>query len=77
MYAPLLQMKAPPRWKTAILIWLAIYPSITALMLLFGEHLVSFPVPIRTLLMTAVLVPLMVFVLLPALQKLFAGWLRK
>jgi antibiotic biosynthesis monooxygenase (ABM) superfamily enzyme len=27
--------------------------------------------------LTAVLVPLMVFVLLPRLQKLFAGWLRR
>jgi antibiotic biosynthesis monooxygenase (ABM) superfamily enzyme len=70
-------MKAPPRWKTALLIWLAIYPSITTLMLLFGQHLARFPVPIRTLLLTVVLVPLMVFVLLPGLQQLFAPWLRR
>jgi antibiotic biosynthesis monooxygenase (ABM) superfamily enzyme len=70
-------MKAPPRWKTAVLIWMAIYPSITVLMLLFGEQLGRFPVPVRTLMLTVVLVPLMVFVLLPALQKLFARWLRQ
>ena len=35
------------------------------------------PLALRTLLMTGILVPLMVFVLLPALQKTFAGWLRK
>jgi antibiotic biosynthesis monooxygenase (ABM) superfamily enzyme len=46
-------------------------------MLLFGQHLARFPVPIRTLLLTVVLVPMMVFVLLPGLQKLFAPWLRR
>jgi hypothetical protein len=70
-------MKAPPRWKTAVLIWLAIYPSITLLMLLFGDQLARLPIPVRTLVLTAVLVPLMVLVLLPRLQKLFAGWLRR
>ncbi|MCC7501198.1 MAG: hypothetical protein IT229_01625 [Flavobacteriales bacterium] len=70
-------MKHPPRWKSAVLIWLAIYPSITLFMLLFGEHLARLPIPIGTLVLTAVLVPLMVFVLLPRLQTLFAGWLRR
>ncbi len=70
-------MKAPPRWKTALLIWVAIYPSITLLMLLFGPYLALLPIPLRTLVMTAILVPLMVFVLLPRLQKWFGPWLRR
>ena len=70
-------MKPPPRWKTAVLIWLAIYPSITLFMLLFGEHLFAIPIPLRTLAISLVQLPLMVFVLLPILQKLFAGWLRR
>jgi antibiotic biosynthesis monooxygenase (ABM) superfamily enzyme len=70
-------MKAPPKWKTAILIWLAIYPSITLIFTVFGEQLMRLPAPVRTLVITLVLVPLMVFVLLPALQRLFAGWLRR
>ena len=70
-------MKPPPKWKIAVLIWLAIYPSITLLFLLVGEQLLLIPLPFRTLAITLVLVPLMVFVLLPALQKLFSGWLQK
>jgi antibiotic biosynthesis monooxygenase (ABM) superfamily enzyme len=70
-------MKPPPRWKTAVLIWVAIYPSITLLFLVFGDVLLRLPVPVRTLVLTGVLVPLMVFVLLPLLQRLFAGWLRR
>ena len=70
-------MKPPPKWKTALLIWIAIYPSITLQVLLFGEALARLPLPLRTLVMTGILVPLMVFVLLPLLQKVLGGWLRK
>ena len=69
-------MKPPPKWKIAVLIWLAIYPSITLLFFLFGEQLLRIPLPLRTLMVTFILVPLMVFILLPALQKLFKGWLN-
>ncbi len=69
--------RPPPKWKTAILIWLAIYPALTLLVALFGEYLILLPLALRTLVMTAILVPLMVFVLLPQLQRVFAGWLRK
>jgi antibiotic biosynthesis monooxygenase (ABM) superfamily enzyme len=33
--------------------------------------------PFKTLLMTGILVPLMVFVLLPLLRKLLGDWLHK
>lgn len=70
-------MKPPPKWKTAVLIWVAIYPSITLLSMLFGTQLQRLALPLRTLIMTAVLVPLMVFVLLPLLNKLFKPWLHR
>lgn len=69
-------MKPPPKWKTAVLVWIAIYPSITILFLLLGEQLQRLPAPLRTLVLTLVLVPLLVFVLLPLLHKVFARWLR-
>ncbi|MBK6777863.1 MAG: hypothetical protein IPG74_19200 [Flavobacteriales bacterium] len=69
-------MKPPPKWKTAVLVWIAIYPSITILFLLFGEQLEQLPAPLRTLVLTLILVPLLVFVLLPLLHKTFARWLR-
>lgn len=69
--------RPPPKWKTALLVWVAIYPSITLLVLFFGPQLAQLPLVIRTLVMTAILVPLLVFVLLPLLHKAFGGWLRK
>ena len=48
-------MKPPPKWKTAVLVWIAIYPSITILFLLFGEQLEQLPAPLRTLVLTLIL----------------------
>ncbi len=71
-------MQPPKKWKMAIVIWMAIYPSVTLMFFLFGKQLSQInPMPLRTLLLTGVLVPLMVFVLLPILQKLFKGWLSR
>lgn len=62
----------------AVVIWIAIYPTITTLFFIFGKQLLAInPLPLRTLCLTVVVVPLMVFVLIPVLQKLLGNWLRK
>ena len=68
--------KPPPRWKTAIVVWIAIYPSITVLLWLAGPLLMQLPLMLRTLALTGTLVPLLVFVLLPFLQKRLGRWLH-
>jgi antibiotic biosynthesis monooxygenase (ABM) superfamily enzyme len=70
-------MKQPPKWKFAIMVWLAIYPTITLVSFLIGDIIKSWPLPFKTLLMTGILVPLMVFVLLPLLRKFLGEWLHK
>lgn len=65
----------PPKYKMAILIWLAIYPSINILFWLLGDWLMTIPMLLRTLILTGILVPLMVFVLLPLLTRWFRTWL--
>lgn len=70
-------MKQPPKWKFALMVWMAIYPSITIVQLLIGKQLTSLPLPLRTLIMTGILVPLMVYVLLPLFRKLLGNWLNK
>ncbi len=70
-------MKPPKKWKMAVLIWLAIYPLITLLFASFGKLLMTIEfLPLRTLLITVVVVPIMVFVLLPFLQKMLGNWLK-
>jgi uncharacterized protein len=46
----------------AVVVWLAIYPAITFVLWVAGPQIASWPLALRTLLITAVLVPLMVFV---------------
>jgi antibiotic biosynthesis monooxygenase (ABM) superfamily enzyme len=67
----------PPRWKFAVVVWLAIYPSLTLLVWLVGPKIAHWPLALRTLVFTVVLVPWMVFLALPALQRLFRPWLRR
>jgi antibiotic biosynthesis monooxygenase (ABM) superfamily enzyme len=62
--------------KRALLIWLAIYPLITIIFIVFGEYLIQFPVPVRTLMVTVIVVPLMVYIILPFYNKVFAKWLN-
>lgn len=71
-------MKPPKKWKMAILIWLAIYPLITLIFALLGDQLIQInPLPLRTLIITLIVVPTMVFILIPTLQKLLQNWLTK
>lgn len=70
-------MKQPPKWKFAIMVWLAIYPTITLVGFLIGDLIKNWPLPLKSLLMTGILVPLMVFILLPLLRKLLGDWLHK
>ena len=67
----------PPKWKFAFMVWIAIYPSITLVQLVIGNQLLSLPLPLRTLILTGILVPLMVYVLLPFLRKVLGNWLNK
>lgn len=52
----------------ALKIWAVIYPSITLFLFLFGSLLSGMPLLVRTLILTASLVPWMVFVGLPLLE---------
>lgn len=63
--------------KRAFISWLAIYPTITIILWLFGEPLMLVPLAIRTLILTVILVPLLAYVLVPMLNKIFHNWLNK
>lgn len=62
--------------KRAFLTWLAIYPVITLIFILFGNLLIQLPLALRTLVLTLILVPLLSYVLLPLLFRIFAKWLN-
>jgi antibiotic biosynthesis monooxygenase (ABM) superfamily enzyme len=72
-------MKQPPKWKMALLIWLGIYPIITLLVFLLFPYMAAhnWPLPLRTLLLTLIAVPLMTYGALPLLQKWLKSWLQR
>ena len=66
-----------PRYKTMVITWLAIYPALTLILALFGDQLREMALPLRTLVITAVLVPSAVYVLIPLLRRVFAAWITR
>jgi len=54
----------------AIKVWVVIYPSITLFNVLLGSYLTNLPLYIKTLMLTLVLVPWMVFVGLPVVNMI-------
>jgi antibiotic biosynthesis monooxygenase (ABM) superfamily enzyme len=58
-------MSTKTKLIASLKIWLVIYPSITVLLYLFGQPLAVLPLYQRTLLLTIVLVPWIIFAGLP------------
>lgn len=63
-------MKAKMKLIAAVKIWIVIYPSINLFYFFFGEALSTLPLFARTFLLTISLVPFMMFVGMPLLEKL-------
>ncbi|MGI6409313.1 MAG: antibiotic biosynthesis monooxygenase [Thiopseudomonas sp.] len=68
-------VKPPPRYKMTLVSWMALYPSVTLIFLLFGSVLEQIPLLLRTLMITGVLMLLMSYVLMPRFTRWFAFWL--
>ena len=66
---------SPPRYKMAVVTWLAVFPLITVILTLFGPLLGLLPMLLRTLVLTAVMVSLMTYVIMPRPTRLFSFWL--
>lgn len=66
----------PPRRKMAVVMWISVYPTITALLWLLWPLVQGFPLPLRTLALSVVMVPLMVWVIVPWVTARLAPWLR-
>ena len=68
-------MIPPPRYKMAIVTWIAIFILIVIINLLFGSFLASLPMLLRSFVLTVGLVGLMTYVVMPRMTRLFSWWL--
>jgi antibiotic biosynthesis monooxygenase (ABM) superfamily enzyme len=68
----------PSRYKLAAVTWLAAYPTITVILALFKPlGLMTLPLPVRTLVLTVIMVPTVAFVLVPLFSRALGNWLRR
>ena len=65
----------PNRAKLALLVWAVIFPLLTLLLIALSPLVGSAPLPVRTGTATAILVPIVVIWIIPAITKRFSGWL--
>ena len=68
---------SPPRYKVALLTWLGAYPVITVALGVLGPVTARWPLPLRTLLISGLMVVALTWGVLPALRYVLRGWLRR
>jgi antibiotic biosynthesis monooxygenase (ABM) superfamily enzyme len=66
---------APPRYKLAILSWAGAYALITLILWLLGPAMAGWPLMLRTLVISVLMAGALTWVVLPALTRVFRGWL--
>ncbi len=67
----------PPRWKTTLMTWSMIYVLVVIVSYVLQSFRFEAPIPIRALVLTGIVVPLVGFVFAPRMGRLFHGWLYK
>lgn len=63
---------SPPKYKMVLVSWLALYPSVSVVFILFGDQLAQLPILLRTPLVTMVAMIVMSYVLMPLMTRCFA-----
>ncbi|MEM9062205.1 MAG: hypothetical protein AAGD13_17240 [Pseudomonadota bacterium] len=66
--------QVPSRHQTALLTWAVAYPLITSLLLVLEPLVGGLALPLRTLVLTALMVPIMVYWAVPAAVR---TWSRR
>jgi uncharacterized protein len=67
--------QAPPRYKMALLTWAGAWGLITLILWQLGPVTATWPLPLRTLVISVLMVLGLTWVVIPNLTRIFAGWL--
>jgi uncharacterized protein len=67
----------PPRYKLALVTWAGAYGMITLIFSLLGPRLAAWPLALRTLAVSAVMVTGLTWLVIPVLTRLLRGWLLR
>ena len=67
----------PTRHQLALMIWLAVFPTLTVLNLTFGDSLASLSPVVRTFVLATLAVPIVIYGLMPHLHRARASLLSR
>ena len=70
-----METRTPPRHKMALLTWAGAWTAITLILWVLGPATATWPLPLRTLVISVLMVLALTWVVIPSLTRLFAGWL--
>ena len=65
----------PPKYKMAIISWLAIYPLVILILVCLNPILSALSIPLRAAMITLIAIPSMTYVLMPYMSRIFSSWL--
>ena len=65
----------PPRYKLALLTWAGAYAVITLILALLGPMIASWPLALRTLVLSVTMVVALTWFVMPRLTSIFSVWL--
>ena len=66
---------APPRYKLALITWAGAYAVITSVLGAFGPTIAVWPLPLRTLMLSVVMVTTLTWLVIPSLSRALRRWL--
>lgn len=69
------QHAGPPRYKLALVTWVAAYAMITLIFSVLGPRLAAWPLALRTLAVSVLMVTSLTWLVIPLLTRLLRGWL--
>jgi antibiotic biosynthesis monooxygenase (ABM) superfamily enzyme len=61
--------KPPSKHQLAVMIWLAVFPTLTVLNLVLGDWLRTLNVVARTFVLATIAVPIVIYALMPQLHR--------
>ncbi|WP_427131245.1 hypothetical protein [Pseudarthrobacter sp. S9] len=64
------KVSPPNKHQLALMIWLAVFPTLTVINLVFGDWLGTLPSVLRTFVLATVAVPIVIYGLMPHLHRL-------
>lgn len=77
MQNPAVAIPPPSRHQLALMIWLAVFPTLTTLNVTLGDRLASTSPVVRTFVLATIAVPIVIYGLMPHLHRARARLLSR